>query len=478
MTTTTTTTTRKAAPRGSGTILPGPGGTCGIKAYIGGRQVVRRGFATEADARAWVVVERARYGQGVTVTDRTDAKAAAALAKVAATRAVAEGVALIDGEPVTIDGMLDRFLASPDVVNRTAATRTSYAGALAHVRRHPVASMRVDALKVADLDRLWRDLAEGRHAKAGRPVGAATLVLARRCLIRAAAEAARLELITETDRVRFTLANLPVRYDPDAGAISRHRDQASAWTIADVRAVCEHVAAHPADPIAVAVAVMSTTGLRRGEVVGLTWDRVHLDGDGVPHLVIDRAMVRTPAGEVLGSPKTDRSRRVVEVPPILAVVLRAWRDRQRAAFKAARVLHTGSTFVLGRIVAADWGSRGGAQVGEPPHLQDVTRAVEDVLRVMRTPAGVEVPGVSGPRRKVYGLGVLRPDLPAMTAHGLRSVVATVALDAGADVSAVAAVLGHARPAITQRSYDQGSRSARALQAGTLGAVFGGLAVAQ
>lgn len=77
-----------------------------------------------------------------------------------------------------------------------------------------------------------------------------------------------------------------------------------------------------------------TTGMRQGEMLGLRWPDVDLDSS---RLTISRALQRTrrrrngdDSGEwfVFGHPKTDGSRRTIELPPVTVDALRRHKESQ------------------------------------------------------------------------------------------------------------------------------------------------------
>lgn len=66
-------------------------------------------------------------------------------------------------------------------------------------------------------------------------------------------------------------------------------------------------------------------GLRQGEVLGLRWIDVDLDGGT---LKVEQALQRVDGGLIVKAPKTAKSRRRLALPPTLIAVMRAHRDRQ------------------------------------------------------------------------------------------------------------------------------------------------------
>ena len=68
-----------------------------------------------------------------------------------------------------------------------------------------------------------------------------------------------------------------------------------------------------------------TTGLRRGELLGLRWDDADLERGT---LRVGRALVRAGGRHTLGETKTKRGRRQINLTPRTVAVLKAHRKRQ------------------------------------------------------------------------------------------------------------------------------------------------------
>ena len=149
------------------------------------------------------------------------------------------------------------------------------------------------------------------------------------------------------------------------------------------------------------------TGLRIGELLGLTWDDVDFD-TGVAH--VRKQIDRTTGQRV--TPKTSRSQRQVVLMPALGGMLR----RHRLASPHS----LGGDFVFASIS------------GRPLHYRDVVRRGLDKAA---SKAGLNPPGVA-----------------KLRFHDLRRTYASLLISEGLNVVFVSRQLGHASPDITLRVY--------------------------
>ena len=186
------------------------------------------------------------------------------------------------------------------------------------------------------------------------------------------------------------------------------------WDSGQVHAFLDGVAD---DRLAGLWRLAAMTGMRRAELCGLHWSDVDLAARTVH---VTRTLVATPDGGVSWeTPKTDRSRRVVEIDPETARVLHAHRRRQAEEQLAS----LGAWPTNGEDVGLCFTDEAGRPL-RPPY---VSRRFADLTR------------------RVDGLPVIR-------FHDLRHTHATVLLHAGTPAHVVAARLGHASPSITLDVY--------------------------
>jgi integrase len=166
--------------------------------------------------------------------------------------------------------------------------------------------------------------------------------------------------------------------------------------------------------------VALTTGLRRGELAGLTWEDVDTD---VGTLTVRRTITEDGKGRARPSePKSARSLRTIALPPAALAALHARRTAQDAERHAA---------------GPDWQDRTGYvftdALGRPLRLGTIDYA----WRTLADRAG----------------------LPAMRLHDARHAVASMLLAAGVPVRDVADSLGHS-PRVLLGTYAHAMPGAR------------------
>ena len=177
----------------------------------------------------------------------------------------------------------------------------------------------------------------------------------------------------------------------------------------DAQAIIASFQGHPLEAL---VAAGVWTGLRMGELLALTWDRVDLErGD----LSVTQSLSRVHGVTEIWTTKTRGSVRAVPIAEPLRLVLAAHRERQAAQ----------------RGPAADWDRSWGDLVfckrdGQPLNRTTVTRAFRDRLEG------------AGLRRRRF--------------HDLRHGAATLWLAAGVDLKTVSSLLGHSTIATTANIY--------------------------
>jgi integrase len=161
----------------------------------------------------------------------------------------------------------------------------------------------------------------------------------------------------------------------------------------------------------VALALLATTGMRRGEALALQWQSVDLDAG---HARIIQAIEAVGQELSFGLPKTDRARRTVSLPPGTVALLRRWKKDQLER----RMLLGGDWKATDLVV-----ERGD---GKPIHPDVFSRRFQ---------------------RLTVRLGMV-----GIRLHDLRHWYATELLKAGVHPKVVSEALGHSSVAFTMDVY--------------------------
>jgi integrase len=208
------------------------------------------------------------------------------------------------------------------------------------------------------------------------------------------------------------------------------RTELQVWTAADLRGFLAHV---QGDRLYALWLLAASTGMRRGEVLGLQWPDVDLARARVG---VRRSLVTVGHQVVVSEPKTAKGRRSVALDPATVATLKAWRRHQTAERLAWGPAWTDAGLVFTR------------EDGRPLHPREVTRA--------------------------FTRHVLAAELPIIRLHDLRHTHATLALAAGVHPKIVQERLGHANIAITLDTYSHAVPALEEQAARTVAAlVFGG-----
>ena len=189
-----------------------------------------------------------------------------------------------------------------------------------------------------------------------------------------------------------------------------HRTEQSTWTSDQLRTFLDGLID---DRLHAAYVLLATTGMRRGEVLGLRWHDIDFDG---AELAVANTLTTAGSSTVVsGPPKTPRSRRQIFLDEGTLAVLRDHRRRQNEERLA---------------VGPAWNTDGDYvftdELGESIHPDDVLRSF---------------------RRHATASG-----LPAIRLHDLRHSYATLALKAGVHPKVVSERLGHATVGVTLDLY--------------------------
>lgn len=260
---------------------------------------------------------------------------------------------------------------------------------------------KIGAIKLADLTALQVEAAYADLVRsggpAGRPLSPKTVRNAHTVLRRALGDAERLQIL---GRNVARLAR-PPRYE---------RPEIATWTAAELRTFLDHVADERLHAL---YNLLATTGMRRGEALGLRWSDVNLDAG---HVSISQTLTTAGSQLVFGPTKSAWSRRRLALDEGTRAQLAAHRQEQ-----VKERLLVGSAWANERDLVF---TEADGSLVHPDRLTGAFRRHSDRLGL---------PQLGGP-------------------HGLRHTWATLALTAGVHPKVVSERLGHATVSITLDIY--------------------------
>jgi len=162
-------------------------------------------------------------------------------------------------------------------------------------------------------------------------------------------------------------------------------------------------------PLRMALLLAASTGMRRGEVLGLRWSAI--DGDKAR---VTTSLQRVGGSLIFAAPKTDRARRTISLPPFAVEALRLWRREQ-----TERRLLIGEAWNDADVVV----DRGDGRPLDPAEFSHA-----------------------------FGRLCSRLGFEGVRLHDLRHSFATSLLTAGVHPKVVSEALGHASVAFTMDTY--------------------------
>lgn len=275
-----------------------------------------------------------------------------------------------------------------------------------------IGSVRLADLSAMDLKR-WHGELLDHGRRDGTPLAVNSVKLAHRVLHRALA-----------DGVRWNV--LPVNPASSVRVPKGEHKEMSVWTSEEARRFLDSL---EHDRLRGLWALALHTGMRRGELAGLRWSDVDLDGG-----TLTIAQQRTTAGSktVTMAPKARSQRQLILADPTVSS-LRKHLERQ-----LIERFDAGVAWVESGYVFVD-------ESGEPLLPQRIT--------------------------KMFAAAIARADVPTIRLHDVRHTMATNALAAGVHPKVVQEQLGHATIAVTMDIYSHVPQAVRREGAGRIAGLF-------
>lgn len=201
-----------------------------------------------------------------------------------------------------------------------------------------------------------------------------------------------------------------------------------------------------ADPELLVLAFALETGMRPGEYLSLQWKNVDLHHGVVK--VVRSVTFPDGGGFYYGEPKTQKSKRSIEISEKLIEALRDHRKRQIAQIAE-----------LKKTIAAPLASSHGKNEGFRYEQRKLRRKVAREHLAALTEHNLVFPSKAGTPAAPHNLGIRNMKKACKAAkvdthslYSLRHTMATIALANGVNVKTVSEKLGHADVAITLNTY--------------------------
>ena len=300
----------------------------------------------------------------------------------------------VHGRRTVAEFLVDEWLPA----KRATVKATTLASYRLHVNAYAVprlGALRLSSLRAPQLNAFYGDLLEdGRRHGAGG-LSPKTVRNIHGTLHKALDDAVRWGRIAR---------NPAAQADPPKGASPEMR----VWTAEQLRSFLEHVRG---DRLVSGWHLLATTGMRRGELLGLRWLDVDLD-EGF--LSVRQTRVSVDYDVAIGTPKTERGNRTIALDPATVTGLREHRTRQLEERLAWGPAWTDTGLVFTR------------EDGTDIHPQRLSQWF---------------------RRLVSSSG-----LPPIRLHDVRHSYATALIKAGQPIKVVSQRIGHASPTITMSIY--------------------------
>lgn len=248
---------------------------------------------------------------------------------------------------VTVSAFLTEWLESIRPRIRET-TWVSYEMAANRISRQ-IGAVPLQALTPLQVESLYATLLASGGA-GGRPLAPKTVRNCHIVLRRALADAERLGLVSRNPAAA-------------ARAVAAPRAEQRTWSSEEIQRFFEALAG---ERLSMAFVLLATTGMRRGELLGLRWEDVDFDGRA---LSIVQTLTTVRGEKHIGPPKTGKSRRRVSIDGVTLDALKAHCKQQRVE----------------RIAAADvWSNEGDLvftdEFGEPVHPNRFSQNFDRIVR--------------------------------------------------------------------------------------------------
>lgn len=305
---------------------------------------------------------------------------------------------------VGVADYIDTWITDTEAEHERSTT-TEYRGQVKRYIRPMLGNIQLQRLTETALRAFIVELSTTPSRYTGKVLSPATVHRVH-ALIRKALEAARERRLIATNVADLARGALPQAREVD------QVKRANPWTMEQVRRF--RAAADADEELAVAWRLALSIGLRRGEVAGLRWQDLQLDGDK-PKLSVLETRLTAGGKTYKGGPKTRNGRRTLTLDAKTAAMLREHRVRQVRQRLAAGEAWKGDNELV--VVKPD---------GSPYNPETISRRFQVLIR--------------------------REGLPHIRFHDLRAIAGSLMMAASKDIHTTSKRLGHATSSFTMDVY--------------------------
>ena len=262
-----------------------------------------------------------------------------------------------------------------------------------------IGHIKLTELRADHLNDLYTSLAQpGQNQRTGQPLAPKTIIEHHRLISTVLDQALKEGLIPYNVAERATLPKVP------------HRE-VNYFQLDEVERIRDALEEEPIKWRTI-THLLLITGARRGEVLGLKWDKVNFHTNTLT--ICNNILYSPDIGVYESSPKTEKSRRVIAVPPQTMELLRQYRQWQEEQKAILKTYYQDQGFLFAQ------------EDGGPMHPDSVT----DWL----------------------GKFSQRHGLPHINPHAFRHTMASMLYYSGVDSVSISQRLGHAQVSTTANIY--------------------------
>ena len=316
-------------------------------------------------------------------------------------------------ERMTVSELLEMFMKEYSLHTLSDSTQETYRQVIDMHLVPALGGIRLADITKQDIRDCLRNILENGSPGGRGPLSPTTIKKVYRLLHKALSWAVDEQIISHNPAYRAFLPTRPAEYsdedDPEKMQILTEEELGRVLVAASKKLINGHT--EKDNPWFIPIVIAANTGMRQGEILGIKWDCVDLEGATIK---ITRALQNVTGKRRMKKPKTKYSRRTIRIDPFTVSVLKKHRKAQDARKASAGSLYIDQGFVCAR------------EYGKPMYGPNVTNGFKKVL-------------------KKCGVREIR-------FHDLRHTHASILINAGVDIIKISRRLGHARPSITLDIY--------------------------